>query len=297
MSELPQDASMESETQQVGAGETANVAPAEPARPQTVGQVLRAAREAAGLTVAEVAHTLKFSPRQIDLLEADNYAALPGNTIVRGFVRSYGKLLKLDVDRLLLLLEPRSPSTLADVRPPDNMGEADELEKSRPFSLLASVAIVMALTAGLLALWHFFGPSAKPLVKSAGEVAAPAPVAPPASTTSTAPEATMPPTLPSMAQAGVPATPEPAPAAPTLPPPDPTLRFVFSGRSWLEVADATRQKLHIGEGKAGSDVVLTGKPPFDIIIGNAGRVKLIYGEKEIDLAPHTRAEVARFRLE
>jgi hypothetical protein len=42
---------------------------------------------------------------------------------------------------------------------------------------------------------------------------------------------------------------------------------------------------------------LSGKPPFDVVVGNAGKVKATYGEREIDLAPHTRADVARLKIE
>jgi cytoskeleton protein RodZ len=80
-------------------------------------------------------------------------------------------------------------------------------------------------------------------------------------------------------------------------PTGPTLVFVFEDRSWLEVMDASKQIIHTGENPGGSRLTLTGKPPFDIVVGNAGKVKLSYGERSIDLAPHTRAEVARLKLE
>ncbi|MFZ2629189.1 MAG: helix-turn-helix transcriptional regulator, partial [Rugosibacter sp.] len=53
------------------------------------GAVLRAAREAKGLTPDAVAHVTRFSVRQIEALERDDYASLPGITVVRGFVRGY----------------------------------------------------------------------------------------------------------------------------------------------------------------------------------------------------------------
>ncbi|MFN6961162.1 MAG: helix-turn-helix domain-containing protein, partial [Rhodocyclaceae bacterium] len=77
--------------------------------PETVGAQLRAAREAAHLTYDDVARALKFSPRQIAALEADDYAALPGATIVRGFVRNYARLLKLDAAPLLQQLDAVLP--------------------------------------------------------------------------------------------------------------------------------------------------------------------------------------------
>ncbi|MCX8018027.1 MAG: DUF4115 domain-containing protein [Rhodocyclaceae bacterium] len=277
------------ETSQAGG---ANEAAAQP----TVGAQLRAAREAAHLTLADVAQALKFSPRQIEALEADDHAALPGNTIVRGFVRSYGKLLKLAAEQLLRQIDAVTPSAVADVRPPDNMGVASEEAGLRQMSPLVATAIVIALAALLLALWHFFGPGAKPPA-GAGREAALSPAVVPQTVPAPAE-----PAAPLQPAAGSPAMAAPAPpsaesgAAPASPAAA-SLHFVFEGRSWLEVTDASQKVITTGENPAGSQLTVNGKPPFDIVIGNAPKVKLSYGERVIDLAPYTRADVARFRLE
>jgi cytoskeleton protein RodZ len=72
--------------------------------PPTAGSQLRAAREAAGLDIDVVAQHLKLAPRQVRALEDDDYAALPGRTFVRGFVRNYARLLQLDTDDVVALL-------------------------------------------------------------------------------------------------------------------------------------------------------------------------------------------------
>ena len=74
-------------------------------------------------------------------------------------------------------------------------------------------------------------------------------------------------------------------------------RFEFAERAWVEVTDASRQLLHSGENPSGTQLVVTGKPPFEIVIGNASKVKLTYGDKAVELAPYMRAEVARLTLE
>ncbi len=256
--------------------------------PLTVGQRLRAAREAAGLTTDDVARSLKFSPRQIELLEADNYSALPGNTVVRGFTRNYARLLKLDADELLDLLGEHVLAQPADVRPPDNMGMASDERNERRLSPLLSAAIVVALAALILAVWHFFGPDARKAAevkKNTTEA-----LAPPADIrrASSEPGAEA---APGDAATGGPASPSAMPSASS------SLIFSFDDRSWVEVTDGARQVLHRGENPAGSRLVLDGKPPFDIVIGNAAKVKLTHGGREVDLAPHTRVDVARFRLE
>lgn len=273
----------ESSMEKVGAGRTA-----------TVGRQLREAREAAGLSVGNVAQSLKFSPRQVEQLEADDYDALPGTTIVRGFTRSYARLLGLDAGALLQLLDVRTPNVPVEVRPPDNMGLAGAPGGLRQLSLLASAAIVIALAAILIGLWQYFSPGqppSSPVVaeKDATPAAAPldvrAATPAPVPTTDGQQEVKVP-----EAGSGTDATPTPAPGAPLL-------VFSFEDRSWLEVSDAANQVLHTGENPAGSRLELSGKPPFDVVVGNAGRVKVSYGEREIDLTPYTRAEVARLKIE
>ena len=70
-------------------------------QPLSVGKTLREAREQLGLTVNDVANRIKFAPKQIEWLEADDYIRLPEAAFVRGFVRSYARLLELDPARLI----------------------------------------------------------------------------------------------------------------------------------------------------------------------------------------------------
>jgi cytoskeleton protein RodZ len=69
-----------------------------------VGQMLREAREQQGLSVNDVANRIKFAPKQIEWLEADDYVKLPEAAFVRGFVRSYARLLNLDSASLIASL-------------------------------------------------------------------------------------------------------------------------------------------------------------------------------------------------
>lgn len=68
------------------------------------GEVLAAARAQQTLSVDEVAMRLRLVPRQIAALEANDFGALPGMAIVRGFIRSYAKLLGLDPEPLVAML-------------------------------------------------------------------------------------------------------------------------------------------------------------------------------------------------
>lgn len=68
------------------------------------GARLALLRESKGLSVEDVAAQLNLAVRQVQAIESDNYEALPGMAITRGFMRAYAKLMKVDPDPLLALL-------------------------------------------------------------------------------------------------------------------------------------------------------------------------------------------------
>jgi cytoskeleton protein RodZ len=80
----------------------------------SAGGRLRAAREASGLSLDDVATKLKLSPRQVSAIEAEDWDALPERTFTRGFFRSYARLVGVDekvVDNAFVQVTP------ADLRP------------------------------------------------------------------------------------------------------------------------------------------------------------------------------------
>ena len=65
------------------------------------GALLGAAREASGMSIDAVAQQLKLAPRQVRALEAGEFGHLPGRTFVRGFIRNYARLVRLDPEQVL----------------------------------------------------------------------------------------------------------------------------------------------------------------------------------------------------
>lgn len=265
-----------------------DTAPDQPAQPLP-GSLLQSAREARSLTVFEVAQSLKFSPRQIEALEADDYAVLPpGTTFLRGFVRGYAKLLKLDPEPLLAMLDARAPAAPPDVRAPQNMGVAATpvaggRRSSRP--LLIGSAVLATFAAGL-AIWQFVG---QPAEEQVAVAPAPAESVPADAAAVRPPDVRVEPTP-------VPSAAEPAPGAP-IPADQHQLVFSFQGKSWVEVKDASQRVVFSAENAPGTRQVVSGKPPFQVVVGNATQVEVQYDDRQIDLKPHTRAEVARLTIE
>jgi cytoskeleton protein RodZ len=133
----------------------------------TTGSILRAAREKLGLTVAEVAGQIKFAPRQIEALEADDYKHLPEVAFLRGFVRSYAKILRLDAEALLANL-PQSKAVVPDLTPaPVQMTfPSDQAERQQNLIWLSAAGLLALIVVGF-SYWHFKSPPrhAKEVVK------------------------------------------------------------------------------------------------------------------------------------
>lgn len=66
-----------------------------------LGQILREARQARGLTLEQAAEETRINQRFLDALEQGDYAVLPSPVHVRGFLRNYARFLKLDPAPLL----------------------------------------------------------------------------------------------------------------------------------------------------------------------------------------------------
>ena len=258
-----------------------------------------------GLKLEEVAQHLKFTPRQIEALEAADFAHLPTGTFARGMLRSYARLLKLDPDAMLAALSRR----MGDATPLPEHSAA--LRASVPFSnggrrvnlayVLLSLGFQLAAGASLFEWAHdrdsapqlAFVPAAEPLappppppmVSSAEQTRAPAP--PPTMVSSAAPM----PVLASTEAAVQPAL-SPAPADGRR-----RISLHFEREAWVEITDRAGRRLISQLNPAGSEQSVEGMPPFALVIGNAPHVKLTYEHKLIDLAPHVKVAVARLTLD
>lgn len=62
----------------------------------TLGALLKAGREARGLTIEEAAKLLHLRPQIVSDLEQDNFSNIASSTYVRGYVKNYARLLVID---------------------------------------------------------------------------------------------------------------------------------------------------------------------------------------------------------
>ncbi|HRE18252.1 MAG TPA: helix-turn-helix transcriptional regulator, partial [Rhodocyclaceae bacterium] len=127
----------------------------ETAQPLSVGAQLKAAREAKGLKLADLAQSMKLSVRQLEALEVDNWQALPGVTFVRGFVRNYARLVELDPAPLMTVLEgvlsKERPNLALPESAPVSMPQGGPVERrDYAFALFGLALVLLAVLAYLL---------------------------------------------------------------------------------------------------------------------------------------------------
>jgi cytoskeleton protein RodZ len=75
-----------------------------------LGEVLAEARAAKKLSQQDVSNHLRFSVKQVNALENNQFDALPDAMITRGFIRNYARYLDLDAEPLLESFKARRPS-------------------------------------------------------------------------------------------------------------------------------------------------------------------------------------------
>ncbi len=125
------------------------------------GVRLAEARERLKLSAADVARQLKLSVAQVEALESGQFERLPGVVFVRGFIRNYARLVKLDPDELLEAAAGSLPQQSA--RPEAPPSQNIPFPSSRPRRSRKYIWGAMVLVAAL-AFYEFFVSSEETVV-------------------------------------------------------------------------------------------------------------------------------------
>ncbi len=302
-------------------------APEEPPRALTCGEQLKDAREQRGLSLTDVAQRLKYAARQVQALEEGRFEALPGLTFQRGFVRGYARLVGIDPNNLVLLLErevgygggPTTTQLQQIAYAPATLPVRAEHTTAWPW-ILAMLLAVVGIGGYTLYTWE------PPIGarQSALVVRGAAPAGQVEQRTQDAVAAAVQPAVPAIASAaldsgagGVTASfggavsgnrserpiPLPQPVADIVPPGDRApavtggkIRLRFSGESWVEVRQGNGTLVYSGLSSASTEQWVDGQAPFDLVIGNARAVKLQYRGADVNLEPYTKGPVAKVQL-
>ncbi|EDS9187205.1 cytoskeleton protein RodZ [Salmonella enterica] len=294
---------------------------------QTTGVRLRNAREQLGLSQQAVAERLCLKVSTVRDIEEDKAPSDLASTFLRGYIRSYARLVHVPEEELLPGLEKQAPLRAAKVAPMQSFS-LGKRRKKRDGWLMSFTWLVLFVVVGLTGAWWWQNHKAQqeeittmadqstaelnadkdsgqsvPLDTGAvtsqdttpaqtaaatqNTVVAPSQANVDTAATSAAPAATETPSALPTSQAGV-----AAPAA------DPNaLVMNFTADCWLEVTDATGKKLFSGMQRKDGNLNLTGQAPYKLKIGAPAAVQIQYQGKPVDLSRFIRTnQVARLTL-
>jgi cytoskeleton protein RodZ len=165
-------------TSNIAANAAKVIAPKQPEL--NVGMALREAREGMGLSVHDIADRIKFAPKQVEALEANDFSHLPEAAFLRGFVRSYARVLQLDEGELIAAL-PFAPSSLHEIKAPSVDVAFPSILKLQRFNILwLAGALGVAVLLGLFILL----PDGEQIAKSTDVVVEPVSLPAPETTAS-----------------------------------------------------------------------------------------------------------------
>lgn len=222
-----------------------------------VGERLRAAREAQGLTIEEIAAATRIPQRHLRTIEACRYDGLPATTYSTGFIKSWGRRLGLDGQALADAFRAEMGGIVTESAQPLPYEPADP-RRTPPLGL-ALLALFAAIVLGLGYL-YWRGTAEEPAVVALGaDRAAPSP--PPAAT----------------------AQPGPAPVVPAAAAAQPTGPIVIgaTGDVWIKVSDSGKtlfmNVLHPGDH---FDVPADAVAPL-LTTGRPGHTTIMVGETPI----------------
>lgn len=289
---------------------------------ESLGGVLRARREACGLTILQAAEALYLDPAMIAAIEADRFAALGAPVYARGHLRKYAIVLGLSPEWAIERYE-----ALADVAMPlpAPISAAGSQWRERSASKVPLWITLALLAAGVA--WGVYGlyqersadgrdVSAKSSSEILDELTGAAPVAsfstarPPAAGEVSPPaearlleEVSQQPHAteavdeishpdPGIAENRPQAVPAAGTAASAM-----RLRLAFTGTSWTEVYDATGKQLVFGMGTAETVYDAAGVPPLRVILGYASAVNVQVNDRAIVIPRRAGRNTARFIIE
>jgi cytoskeleton protein RodZ len=241
------------------------------------GARLRKAREAAGLTEADVAARLKMPLSVVKSLEDENWDRLGAPVFVRGQLRSYSRLLGLATAPV------HAASGVAPVEPPVLTPRTFTPPMQRLAEQLARRFVYIVLTVVIsVPVWL----ATRPHLGVASQDAAPLELHDTGGMASLA--------IPTESEpSAVVASLTPLPARPAV---AAALSLRFNGDSWVEVTSVDGRMLEQSLVRAGEQRSYATGQVGRIVLGNASSVNVQRNGQVQDLTPYLRANVARFTV-
>ena len=293
-------------------------------RDPSFGQRLRAAREAKGLSRADVAARLKLPLRLVGRLEDDDYAGMDEGVYLRGYLSSYARMVDVPTvaAETVAAQHMRAAPLVATGKVSRSRYLFDRYSVSATYLILTGLIVVPAvwlathggLEQNLVRTTPLDSPATTIQVPAASQTEAVASTEAADSAQGTTADDTAAPaadTTTATAAVETPKQEQPVVASmtpfttsqPATPAPDAaathgghSLTLKLSAASWVEILGADGSKLEYGLLPAGAEKSYADKGPISVRLGNAEGAEVTVDGKAIDLAPYRRANVARLRV-
>ncbi|PJK13552.1 hypothetical protein CO613_09750 [Lysobacteraceae bacterium NML07-0707] len=237
------------------------------------GQMLQQARLRAKLSLEDVSARLHMPVRVLRALEAGDWQALGAPVFVRGQLRSYARLLGLEVDALLAETE-----LLAPAEPVQLVSRSHVSSWERFINQLGMKTVYVVMTLGLvIPTWMALN---RPPVPESELAAVQQP----------APEGGHGGNMRNPVTASMTPLSKPVVPAATL------LSFEFDAESWVQFHDAEGELLEKGLMKAGDSRQFNSGELGRVVLGNASQVRVMRAGAPVDISPWLRSNVARFTV-
>ena len=97
----------------------------------SIGNILRTERETQGRTLTEVSKAGYIKTKYLSALEEENFAAIPGEVYVKGFIRAYASYLGMDGEELVAQYDGPSESILLQKETPTAVTEGGKGRRRR----------------------------------------------------------------------------------------------------------------------------------------------------------------------
>lgn len=257
------------------------------------GVRLREARNAAGLGLQEVATRLRMPVHVVKALEEGRWQVIGANVFVRGQLRSYARLLGVDVEPFLdAEVAPATPVHLVSHQHTPRYQRI--LESIGRRAVYVVITAVIAVPVWMLTRSHLG--EAPPATASLDAV-------PPEAVAETiVPSQPAEPAIASASGNGQASAPYVASLAPSVGRASPAaegqdqLAFEFSGESWMQVLAPDGSTVEQGLMRAGDSRSFEPAAVGRVVLGNASVVRVQQAGSIVDLTPYQRANVARFAV-
>jgi cytoskeletal protein RodZ len=236
------------------------------------GRYLQAIRLEKRISLDKVAEETRIAVRSLEAIDREDLQGFPPEAFLKGFLRAYAKAVGADGDEAVRRYDAHRVMT----RKTEDAGRQPERARSGSrWKLAAALALLLILIVGSIFAWQWLSPSHIESATTAADPGAVSPEPPPADSAQNRPP---PPTL------------KPAPpVAPTN-----ILTVSATENTWLKVV--TDQGIPAEYNlKAGEYLKLEARSTFNLLIGNAGGVKLNLNNKPVNV-PGKRGETVNLHL-